>query len=62
LWQVHGVGEKVARAISGFDIDRATNLELAQKEDISLSLLIGFRHDTSYSNKKGMTTIKHHEF
>ena len=33
LRQVHGVGDKVATAISGFDVDRATDreFELAQK-------------------------------
>ena len=49
LRQIHGVGDKVATAISGLYGDRATDrqLGLAQKQGISLSLLIGFRHDTS---------------
>lgn len=36
LRQVHGIGDKVATAISGFDVDRAMDRELglAQKEDI----------------------------
>jgi hypothetical protein len=43
-----GVSDKVATAISGLDVDRATDRELwlAQKQGISLSLLIGFRNDT----------------
>lgn len=44
-----GVSDKDATAISGLYGDRATDrqLVLAQKQGISLSLLIGFRHDTS---------------
>ena len=36
LKQVHGVGDKFATAISGFDVDRTTGRELwlGQKEDI----------------------------
>ena len=43
-----GISDKVATAIFGLDVDRATDRELglAQKQGISLSLLIGFRHDT----------------
>ncbi len=41
LRQVHGIGDKVATAISGFDVDRATDRELglAQKEDIRILTL-----------------------
>lgn len=41
LRQVHGVGDKVALAISEFDVDRATNREigLAEKEDIRILTL-----------------------
>jgi len=41
LRQIHGVGDKVATAISGFDVDRATDRELglAQKEDIRILTL-----------------------
>jgi DNA processing protein len=41
LRQIHGVGDKVAMAISGFDVDRATDRELglAQKEDIRILTL-----------------------
>jgi DNA processing protein len=39
--RVHREGDKVATAISGFDVDRATDRELglAQKEDISILTL-----------------------
>ncbi len=42
LRQVHGVGDKVATAISGFDVDQATDREigLAEKEDIRILTLV----------------------